>query len=72
MPIFDFCQKRIRCKSIEINDKVTGASRSSFDREGRGDHIICSPKEEYLGIITAYVPTLNKWENDFRTRRRPG
>jgi len=25
---------------------------------GRPVHIICSPKEEYLGIITAYVPTL--------------
>jgi len=33
-------------------------------------HVICSPKEEYLGIITAYIPTLDKWENDFKTRRR--
>ncbi len=38
---------------------------------GRPVHVIYSPKEEYLGIITAYVPTLDKWENDFRTRRRP-
>ena len=38
---------------------------------GRPVHVIRSPKEEYLGIITAYVPTLDKWENDFRTRRRP-
>ena len=38
---------------------------------GRPVHVICSAKEEYLGIITAYVPTLDKWENDFRTRRRP-
>ena len=33
-------------------------------------HVICSPKEEYLGIITTYVPTLDKWKNDFKTRRR--
>lgn len=37
---------------------------------GRPVHVICSPKEEYLGITTAYIPTLDKWENDFRTRRR--
>lgn len=43
----------------------------TYTSAGRPVHIICSPKEEYLGIITAYVPTLNKWENDFRTRRRP-
>ena len=43
----------------------------TYTSAGRPVHIICSPKEEYLGIITAYIPTLNKWENDFRTRRRP-
>lgn len=32
-------------------------------------HIVCSPKEEYLGIITAYVPTLDRWEEDFKMRR---
>lgn len=32
-------------------------------------HVICSPKEEYLGIITAYVPTPDKWENNFKTGR---
>jgi len=50
--------------------KLLEQAGAVFDREGRGDHIICSPKEEYLGIITAYIPTLDKWENDFRTRRR--
>jgi len=44
----------------------------TYTSAGRPVHVICSAKEEYLGIITAYVPTLNKWENDFRTRRRPG
>lgn len=37
--------------------------------KGRPVHVICSPKEEYLGIITAYVPTEDKWEKTFKTRK---
>ena len=41
---------------------------------GRGSnnrpvHIVCAPKEEYLAIITAYIPSLEKWEPDYMTRR---
>jgi len=35
-------------------------------------HVVCSPKEEYLGIITVYVPTENKWEKNFKTRKKGG
>jgi len=43
----------------------------SHTSKGRPVHIVCSPKEEYLGIIIAYIPTLDKWKEDFKTRRRP-
>ncbi len=33
-------------------------------------HVVCAPKEEYLAIITVYVPSLQKWEPDFKTRRK--
>jgi len=33
-------------------------------------HVVCTPKEEFLAIITVYIPTLKKWEADFRTRRK--
>jgi len=33
-------------------------------------HVVCAPKEEYLAIITAYTPSLDKWETDFKTRRK--
>lgn len=42
----------------------------AFTEKGRPVHVVCAPKEEYLGIITAYVPTEEKWEADFRTRKR--
>lgn len=41
-----------------------------FGREGRAIHVICAPKDEYLAIISTYVPSLSKWETDFKTRRR--
>ena len=37
---------------------------------GRAIHIVCSPKDEYLAIITAYVPEKDEWSDDFRTRVR--
>lgn len=26
-------------------------------------------EDEYLAIITVYIPSLEKWESDYRTRR---
>jgi hypothetical protein len=38
--------------------------------EKRPVHVVCSPKEEYLAIITSYIPSLKKWEADLKTRRK--
>jgi hypothetical protein len=38
---------------------------------GRGDraiHVVCAPKDEYLAIITAYLPDPTQWTPDFRGR----
>ena len=40
---------------------------------GRGNdrrpiHIVCAPKDEYLAVITAYIPDENQWSKDFRAR----
>ncbi len=40
-----------------------------FGRGNRAIHIVCSPKEEYLAIITAYVPDPAQWTNGWRTRK---
>ena len=40
--------------------------------EGRGRrsiHVVCSPKEDFLAIITAYLPSERAWDGDLRTRR---
>ena len=34
-------------------------------------HVVCAPKEDYLAIITAYIPDKSEWANDFKTRRTP-
>jgi len=38
--------------------------------ENRPIHVVCSPKEEYLAIITAYLPNTKEWNNDFKTRKK--
>ena len=37
-------------------------------KEDRPIHVVCSPKEDFLAIITAYLPDENKWSNDYRRR----
>jgi hypothetical protein len=32
-------------------------------------HVVCSPKNDYLAIITAYLPDPEKWTEDFKHRR---
>jgi len=35
---------------------------------GRPIHVVCAPKDEYLAIITAYLPDPEEWSPDFRRR----
>lgn len=35
---------------------------------GRSIHIVCSPKAEFLAIITAYIPDPNEWSKDYKVR----
>ncbi len=40
---------------------------------GDGDraiHVVCSPKEDYLAVITAYLPDTAQWLPGFRRRRQ--
>ena len=44
---------------------------------GAGDrkrpiHVVCSPKDEYLAIITVYLPDERHWETDWKTRKVRG
>lgn len=42
---------------------------------GRGDeqravHVVCAPKEDYLAVITAYLPDPQEWFDGFRRRTK--
>jgi hypothetical protein len=39
--------------------------------ESRPLHVVCAPKEDYLAIITAYLPDAAEWSEDSRIRRKP-
>ena len=36
---------------------------------GRLIRIVCSPKPDYLAIITAYIPHPDQWSADFKERK---
>ena len=40
-----------------------------FGEQERPIHVVCSPKDEYLAIVTAHVPSRARWDDGFRTRR---
>ena len=35
----------------------------------RAIHVVCAPKEEYLAIITTYLPAPDQWSTDYKSRR---
>ena len=37
--------------------------------EERNIHVVCTSKDDYLAIITAYIPDENKWDKKFRKRK---
>lgn len=41
------------------------------DADGRPIHVVCAPKDEYLAVITAYVPDAEQWSDDYRKRHQP-
>ncbi len=42
-----------------------------YGNNRRPIHTVCSPKEDYLAIITAYLPDPEDWENNFKKRKEP-
>lgn len=40
-----------------------------FGESERVLHVVCSPKDEYLAIITAYAPNPDQWNDEFKSRR---
>jgi hypothetical protein len=56
-----------------IEDYPTDPRGHSCLLLGFGDHalpihVVCSPKDEYLAIITAYRPAADQWSRDFKRR----
>lgn len=42
----------------------------SWTETRRPLHVVCAPKEDYLAVITAYVPNSEEWEDDFKKRKQ--
>jgi hypothetical protein len=40
-----------------------------YGADGRPIHVVCSPRSDYLAIITAYIPSEEEWQDNFRKRK---
>ena len=50
-------------------EDVRGHSCLLLDfREEQIIHVVCAPKDDYLAIITAYIPDPEQWSFDFKRR----
>jgi len=54
-------------------DDLRGSSclMLGFGEEGRPIHVVCAPREDYLAVITVYIPDSGEWSNDFKRRTKP-
>ena len=57
----------------EYPDDPRGSSALllGFGEAGRSLHVVAAPKDEYLAIITAYVPDPAVWHPGLKVRRQP-
>jgi uncharacterized protein DUF4258 len=65
--------RQVIAEGVVIEDYPADPRGHSCLILGRGDnnrpvHLVCSPKEDYLAIITAYIPDSGEWSEDFRVR----
>ena len=51
-----------------LNDARGESALVLYINTTRAIHVVCSPKAEYLAIITAYVPATDQWSEDYRVR----
>jgi hypothetical protein len=65
--------RRVLTEGRVIEDYPEDARGLSCLMLGFGDanrpiHVVCSPKDDYVAVITAYVPDAGAWSADFRVR----
>lgn len=42
----------------------------AYGKGGSPIHVVCSPKADYLAIITTYIPNLEEWEHGYKKRKK--
>ncbi len=72
--ILDAVRRAARKKLLFLSHAISQMARRGpsclmlGSGEGRAVHVVCAPKDEYLAVITAYVPDPSQWSPDSRRR----
>ena len=51
------------------NDPRGESCLIAYRIKSRFIHVVCSPKKDYLAIITTYIPNKDQWLTDCKTRK---
>ena len=67
------CLARNKKKIEEYPDDPRGPSCLiiGYGLDSRPIHIVCAPEDEFLAVITAYLPDAGEWSENFRERIKP-
>lgn len=67
---FEFFRVLFADETQEQQEDARGHSclMLGFGDGQRPIHVVCSPKDEYLAIITAYLPDGDEWSDDLSVR----
>ncbi len=44
---------------------------SGLGDKSRPIHVVCAPKDDYVAVITAYLPERREWDREFKIRKAP-
>ena len=53
-----------------INDPRGSSCLILCQAKGRPVHVVCAPKDDYLAVITAYIPAQEEWDRSFKKRKK--
>ena len=57
----------LRIKSLCVHEKLRWTS--PYNSHDEYFHVVCGISDEELWLITAYRPSVEKWESDLKTRK---
>ncbi len=61
--------QKLRNDCLVLHVDLSAWDRGTLPQSEGRIHVVCSPKKDYLAVMTAYLPQPDQWAPDYRRRR---